>query len=748
MLDLAKPLGPVEGLTLYGDHIAGDLVYYLPDEVRLAMDGDRPAMSLQIYFPDEAIAGGTSDLAASVGALLGVGVTCTVDATRLENAEQELRERLGLEQVRLAPPPWEDGRVDLVLLDASTAAGISDDAMVSAVIGSRRPSLQDLQLAGLFHARLDRRGAALVDAALRGGLGTVAGVLYDLQFSALRPALDMRIHADLDLCADFVRATLGVSAVYVGAELGFVLDKMVQDGVIDVEVLSQLDTPEAQRAADEVVKDFQDTVMRELFRPTVAPLAGLATTGTAAPQGSVVRLSATWGHSEHKREITVDYSKRQATRRTHNPQRHLYGMAAAAAAPERFIQRVPLGSAWRERSLEIAAPQAFDDALLRELSAVVWRGRDAVLPPEQARDGGLRMPESAVALVELAFTAAQPAPRRVAWVSDPDEPPFYRWQARATWAAADDVDSPPALWSEPRTSTSQDLDLFPSLLIPTRSARFSLADGLPADLAMVVVHLTARDRDGTEVATHSLTLSNHDAARRSGRWGLRRTSVAELTLDAALTFHFDDGRRLEVPARRVIDRDVTILSPFVATRAIGVIVAGATPSIDRITLVLRYHDEARGYTHEVTRALLPPAFRTDDIAIPVLTPDADVAWEAERFDRDRAEPQRLGGGRTTRSLVIPAQGAGRTVRLTWVGPDLADTELTRLTVRVRVRADSGEEVEREEVTYRAGDDLSPRVLALAGAGTLEVAIERRFRDGTSAREPFRRIEAGEVLITP
>ena len=52
--------------------------------------------------------------------------------------------------------------------------------------------------------------------------------------------------------------------------IGFVFDKMVQDGVIHVEVLSELDSEEAQRAADEVVKDFQDTVMRELFRPMVA----------------------------------------------------------------------------------------------------------------------------------------------------------------------------------------------------------------------------------------------------------------------------------------------------------------------------------------------------------------------------------------------------------------------------------------------------------------------------------------------
>ena len=159
MLDLARPEGVIEGLTIHGDHERAELFYYLPDTIALGTDGERAELALQIYYPDEAISGGTEDLAAAVGGLLTLGVTCAVDPERLARAATVLAERKGLEQVTLAIPPWEDGKVDLLLLDTSTAqpAAPGREPMVAEVAGSRAPSLQDARLTGLFHARLDRR---------------------------------------------------------------------------------------------------------------------------------------------------------------------------------------------------------------------------------------------------------------------------------------------------------------------------------------------------------------------------------------------------------------------------------------------------------------------------------------------------------------------------------------------------------------------------------------------------------------
>ena len=78
--------------------------------------------------------------------------------------------------------------------------------MVRGVVGSASPRCRMDCSRGFSSARLDRRGTALVAAAVDGEVGSLAGVLYDLKFSALRPTVDLRMSANLDCCAEVFRA--------------------------------------------------------------------------------------------------------------------------------------------------------------------------------------------------------------------------------------------------------------------------------------------------------------------------------------------------------------------------------------------------------------------------------------------------------------------------------------------------------------------------------------------------------------
>ncbi|HWT25794.1 MAG TPA: hypothetical protein VN213_19980, partial [Solirubrobacteraceae bacterium] len=471
MFDLAKPLGVVEGLTLYGDHADPQLVYFLPDEIGLAAGPDgAPDVLLQVFYPDEAVRDGS--LEDAVGSILTLGVRCVVSPDRLARA----RTRLG-DGVRLAAPPWEDGQVSLLLLDAEGApTGPEDDRMVLSVAGSRRPSLSDGSLSAIFHARLDRRGTALVAAALSGEAGSTAGVLYDLRYAGLRPEVQLRMRANLDACAQVVKAGLGVQAYYVAADVATTFATMRETGAIDVEVLAPVEDAESQKLVDEAVRDFYDVLMRELFRPAMsaADTAAMLPLGGGTVQTAPVRLSFAYTSSERERIVSVDYRKRSGARRTHNPNAHLRALGALAGG-ERLIQRVPLSVAWREAEVEVAAPGAFEgDASLLGIEVVMWRGKDGVLERADARDGGLRMPEAATPLADLAFARGDGVPRRLHWVSQPTEPPFYRWQARLTYASREDVDSPAQIWTEPRASGSTDLDVFPAVLAPRRRLELRL----------------------------------------------------------------------------------------------------------------------------------------------------------------------------------------------------------------------------------------------------------------------------------
>src|SRR3954451_3329617 len=293
MLDLAKPRGVVEGLSLYGDHAEDDLVYVMPDDIGLlAGPDDAPDVLLQVFYPDDAVSGG--NLADAVGSVLSLGVRCVVAPERLARIQAAVGDG-----VRLAIPPWEDGQVSLLLLDADGApGGESDDRMVLSVAGTRKPSLSDGSLSALFHARLDRRGTALIAAALSGTAGSTAGVLYDLQHAALRPEVQLRMRANLDACAEVIRAGLGVQVYYVAADVAATFATMREKGVIDVEVTAPVADAESQKLVDEAVRDFYDVLMRELFRPALsaADVAGAAPAGGTVPTAPV-RLSFAYSRS-------------------------------------------------------------------------------------------------------------------------------------------------------------------------------------------------------------------------------------------------------------------------------------------------------------------------------------------------------------------------------------------------------------------------------------------------------------------
>ena len=739
MLDLSKPLGEIEGLTLYADHDQANLVYYLPDEIDLGLlAADRPDIVLQIFYPDEAIVGGTTDLNKAVGAILSLGVTCTLSPAREELVREALAERLDRADLRLTPPPWEDGSVQLLLLDTQSGAAVTpavsdDDRMVLGVVGSRKPSLSDGELSALFHARLDRRGTALAAAALTGQIGSVAGVLYDLSFAALRPTINLRMTADLNRCAEFFRIGAAANVYYVAADISATFGTMREEGVIKVDLVSEASDPESERLVNEAVKDFYDILMRELFRPTVSPAEALGAAGAlgGSAQTSIVKFTFAYTKIEQDRIIEVDYRKRSATRRTHNPQAHLRRLATLAGGVDSVIQRVPLSTAWREFAVEIAAPDAFTDANLRGVRVVLWRGGDAVLPPAEARDGGLRMPATAAPLADLAFSKTDTAARRLAFVTQPDEPPFYRWQARMTYAPADDVDSPAEIWSEPHVSSSSDLDLFPDLLAPRHQTILKLGVGLHKNPRSVEANLVARAENGQALAVHRLAV---DPGRPESKWSIRRGETDRITTEAALLYRYDGNASLSRPVQKLLDRELMANDPFIKTVTLAPLVTNAPTGLLEIVLIAHYKDPRSDYEATVTRRLLPPDFRTEDIDFPVVNMADTVTWVATAV-RSNAEPFEVDRGVTPGGVVSVKFSPTRRFRFEWLGPAPSDLGLRFLRAVVRAKADN-EVLESVTLEWRGNEVDGEKVATLPREGQAEWSIERRFEDGRRETTPF------------
>jgi hypothetical protein len=629
MLDLAQPLGEIEGLVLYRDHARADIVYYLPDEIDVLSSADSPDVALQVFFEDAALVGNQVDLSESVGAILGLGVRCGVSADRLDEVRRQLVGRLNRDDLILAQPPWERGTVDLLLLDTQasgtdTASADRDDPLVQGVIGSRAPSLSDGELAALFHARLDRRGTALMAAALEGGIGSLAGVLYDLDFNGMSPAVDLRMRADLDRCADAFTVGGGVTVYYVSADVQATFAKLQETGVIEIDLITEIADPETQKLVDEAVKDFHDTLMRELFRPSVAPMQELMGAGAAVPSApsAPVRFRFAYTRTQSSRVIEVDYRKRMARRRRHNPQAHLATLRRGLDS-EQVIQRVPLSTAWREFRVEAALPGGFADPGLRGVSVVLWRGRDPVLEPEEARDGGLRMPAGVANLARFDFSQTDAEPRILQFVAQPDEPPFYRWQAKLTYAAEDQVDSPLEIWSEPRTSTSSDLDIFPEVLTASQRIQLTLGAGHEDDFEAVHAQITVRRSDGVEEAAQTLRVT---PAEPQTVWRVRRPESLRLTAETSMQLIYREGRQLRLPVRRVVESELFANTPLRGRVPLTPLVMGATPEVLLVTVEAIYQNGPSGYLDRRILRLLPPDFVQPTVEIPVLRPGDRVSW--------------------------------------------------------------------------------------------------------------------------
>jgi hypothetical protein len=404
---------------------------------------------------------------------------------------------------------------------------------------------------------------------------------------------------------------------------------------------------------------------------------------------------------------------------------------------------VPLSAAWREVEVEVAAPGAFDDPSLLGLEVVVWRGGDGLLAPADAREGGLRMPATARPLADLGFTRGDLGPRRLSWVNQPQEPPFYRWQARLTYRPEAGVDSPGELWTEPHLSSSADLDLFPVVLAPRREMALLVGAGHDDSLQTVEAELVASAADGRVLARRRLAAQPE---RPETHWAVRRGEGTPVSVEATLTFRYAGGRALVLPRQALVDRELVANTPFADTVILTPLLAGPTDGLAEVSFQASYGDQATGYRdHRVVR-LRPPDFRTDDLALPVLRRGATVSWQAGAV-REDGSTRPLGAGTSAGGVVVVEVASARRVVVEWVGPPLADLGLRWVRVHLEASGDGGTQPEARVVEWTDRAPPTPQAVLLPVDGAVHWKVERRFVEGLKA-SGFELLQGNLLAVTP
>jgi hypothetical protein len=280
VLYLDAPIGPIDGLMVFSDHADKDLFYYINDRPRLARNDGVPEFVFLKYKRDitDNPTLSPEDKEHIGGGFLAFTVDLSVDEQVLKAVRGKLAAFAG-GTPKLTPVQFRKGSVRLSI--TKDVAG-QEDAPVGTtpgttffeqVYGSTKPSLVGDNRA-TFGVILDHEGATLMEAALRSGISPI-GVIYDLEYLGLRPAFDVKIHADYKRIYSHLEVEFGLKASYgpisAAVDIGLAWQKLKDEGAIKVEVISFTDDADLRRQADAAFDWFKTELLRDFFKSSLEP---------------------------------------------------------------------------------------------------------------------------------------------------------------------------------------------------------------------------------------------------------------------------------------------------------------------------------------------------------------------------------------------------------------------------------------------------------------------------------------------
>lgn len=295
MLYLDEPIYYINGLQIHRDFQNVNQFYYFPAAPRIHQENGELAFQLLKYardVTDNPLM--PPDVAEQVGGgFLVFTVDIGVDEEILEDTRRELA-AFAEGEVMLAPVPFHTGTVRLIALGAEganldTPPEQPTNVFVEKVFGSTKPSLYGDNLA-IFGLHLEQEGTTLLEDSFRHG-GGLLGVVYDLTYAGIRPALQVKAKVDFERVYNRFEAKIGFQYAMIGAELEAQLEWLREQRAIEIEI-TQYDTdPETatqlRREAMELVKQ---EVLAKMLKPSLQ-VPNASTGGTRNLMDQVMRYA-------------------------------------------------------------------------------------------------------------------------------------------------------------------------------------------------------------------------------------------------------------------------------------------------------------------------------------------------------------------------------------------------------------------------------------------------------------------------
>jgi hypothetical protein len=389
MLYESPPFYTINGVSIMPDHADPMQFYYMPLAPRFVTrrDGgvDVPQLLL-IKYRSAARSGGFADFDVRIG----------LNDEEHKAVRTELQRLARLDDLpRLEPVPVVDGSVKLMLfgrMSGDTAAP-EDPSFVRAIHHAAKPALYGDNRAA-FSVELDEKGITILDQAMRGEMAPI-GVVYSLDYLALRPAYHVKLKIDWDRVQTLMDETYGHEGLFTTVQIQNTMEKLEETRAIDFDVdtfVPDDDGSTVTERRDAAVARVRDMIKDAFFESSLDPLrqapdgwdkaANIIKSFSPqrqAPSGVFSYKKTNYKRVDQKR-LDVDFSERITIKRTIYPQGHLTGLFKVFGAgldPSRLILSVNADDPWfKRRKVRAISLADFEKDPVRSLTATLVYGNE------------------------------------------------------------------------------------------------------------------------------------------------------------------------------------------------------------------------------------------------------------------------------------------------------------------------------------------------------------------------------------
>ncbi len=289
MLEIGSKTITVDGVTVFADHADPNQFWYLPGPVRLARRAkdNRAAFTLIKY-------GNVSENTIEGKGFLMVEVNLKLDSSTERKIMSKISS-LAKGTPKLAAVPFDEGTVECIALDlqggGGTTAEVSAEGTfqaVESILGGTIPSLHGDNSAA-FSLSLTKEGVIILEEVFK-NKGAPVGAVYNMKYSALTPALEVEIKANLKRVYDHFSASLEAQVYFVRAGIDAGFEKLVQDGVIEINVINYSTKEDRSNKEDWALNFFKEDLLNDWFKPTLTPGQLAGGVAEASPLSAVASL--------------------------------------------------------------------------------------------------------------------------------------------------------------------------------------------------------------------------------------------------------------------------------------------------------------------------------------------------------------------------------------------------------------------------------------------------------------------------